>query len=210
MATITQNVVGEDGQQNYKDCLWATGQFDAVKESVEKLTLTASASMEDSLKALQAVQALSPLTEDTKERLAAPPSKDRLIEASHSVRKSGRFQARALQVRYLASMVFAEQWDKLAEKISEDSPPSPERQELLKYSAGKKRYPARGVNVSTLLLLRLVDQMDLGSTSSKSKTLEQKKAELYNARGTGRFCSAIYKQFGPGSFYFVTSKTMSS
>jgi hypothetical protein len=63
-------------------------------------------------------------------------------------------QAEAWRREVLATMVFAGQWDELAEKLEISSP---QREELKKYSAAWGRYLKRGVRHQSLFVEYLVD-----------------------------------------------------
>lgn len=115
MVEFFQILVGEKGQQNYQDCLWANGQFGELLGCVSKVedTIEASASKEDCLGALQRLRKheaykLYAQTKDTQERLNAPASGKSCLQAFEIACKHEAFRAEALRRMFLATMLFSE------------------------------------------------------------------------------------------------------
>jgi hypothetical protein len=209
MAKMFLNLIGEQGQQNFKEFLWARRHFD---DSVSQIrgTIEASGSKEDCLRALQHLLDVCPCyspTKDDQDPLAAPASGELNTQAFKTVRKSKMVQAEAKRHEFLATMVFAERWDRYTQKLNDQSPISPEHEWLKQYSEPRGRYLGQGVGYRTLLILCLVDHSDPNSASFTPPMVEAAKKQLENARRDGRWFSKLYRHFGAGISCYITTQT---
>lgn len=202
MSDLVLNLIGKDGHENFKKCLWTKRNFD---DSVSQLNgiVEASDSKVDCLRALQHYLA----AEDIQERLKTPDSNGPGSQASRDMRKSAMLRAEALRREFLATMWFAEQYDSYTEKLKDRCPPSPELEWLKQYSEAKGRTTRQGLDYRGLLVLYFVDQSDPDSASFTPEMVKKRKDKISNARSYGRWYSTLYRQSGPGMSYYITTNT---
>lgn len=189
-------------KKNFQQCLWSKHHFD---KSVSQLSdiVEASDSKEDCIKALRNFL----VAEDIQQRLETPNSGEPSNQASQVMRKSEMLRAEALRHEFLATMWFAEQYDRYSERLKNSSGPSPEREWLKQYSEARGRHTGQGFGYKSLFILYLVDESDPNSASFTPEMIETRKTKLRNARSDGLWFGKLYKQFGPGISYYITTQT---
>lgn len=206
MAKLFLNVIGEKGQQNFKECLWARRHCDDFVSQISGV-LEGSGSMEDCRRAWRHLLEVCPLysaTDDIQERLAAPASNEPCKKAFQTICKSQMVQAEGYRRECLATMWFAEQWDGYSETLKNDSS---ERESLKQYSEAKGRYLGQGVGYQSFVVDRLVDNSDTNSASFPPEMREKQKRKMRNARTDGRWFSKVNGQFGRGIFCYIRVAT---
>jgi hypothetical protein len=209
MVKLFLNVMGKEGQQNCKECLWAKRHFE---DSVSNLsgTFEASHSVEDRFRALRLfleIHPLSSLAGDTQERIGALASDEPCKQSSQALRKSRMSREEALRHEFLATMWFSEQCDAYTEKLKDRSQPSPEIEWLKQYSEARGRHTRQGVGYKSLFIQYLVDHSDPHSASLTQKMINKTKVQISNTRSDGRRFSNLYRRFGPGIFCYITVPT---
>ena len=206
MAKLIVNVMGEKGQQNFRECLWARRRLNGSVSQISGV-LEASGSKENCLRALQHfldVCTFDSPTEDMEELLVTPDSDEPCNQAFQTMRKSRAVRAEVLRHEFLATTNFGEQYVTFTEKLKAGSLLS---QWLDQYSEAGGRHLGQGLGRQTLFVLYFLDNLDPNSVSFTPEMREKAKRWIANARSDGRWLSKLYRQFGPGIFCHATIQT---
>jgi hypothetical protein len=184
MVNIILNLLGEKGQENFRDCLCSKSKSSASTDT------------------------LRPLKEDIENLRGASPTNKGCVRAAQTTSKSNMSQAEAFGLNCRANMMFTEYYDS-HQKLLKQSSSSDEHEELDRYWEPKGRRTGQGVGYDTLFIHYLLEHLDPSFASLNAVEKEKKKVKFFNDCSHGRLLSAMYRQFGPGIFCYITSKTQS-